>query len=102
MVNRNLVQAADLIRNRYNHSRILLFGSHARELATEASDIDLCIIVDRPGEKLLDIGRNIREEIFPILHKSLDIIVYEKTNFEDRASLPLTFEAEISEYALEL
>ncbi len=97
-----LQQAADVIRNSYDHSKILLFGSHAKNIETEASDIDLCIIIDNPKERLLDISRNIRKEIFPILHKSLDILVYDKETFEDRASLSLTMEAEISEYAKEI
>lgn len=97
-----LKQAADIIRNNYNHSRILLFGSHAKNTATEISDIDLCVIIDSPGERLLEISRNIRKNIFPILHKSLDILVYDKKTFEDRASLSLTMEAEISEYAREI
>ena len=97
-----LKHAANVIRNNYDHSRILLFGSHANNTATETSDIDLCIIIDSPGERLLEISRNIRKEIFPILHKPLDILVYDKRTFEDRASLSLTMEAEISEYAREL
>ena len=97
-----LQKAADVIRNNYNHSKILLFGSHAKNIANETSDIDLCIIIDNPKERLLEISRNIRKEIFPILHKSLDILVYDKETFEDRASLSLTMEAEISEYAKEI
>jgi len=97
-----LIQAADIIRNDYNHSRILLFGSYAKDSANKTSDIDLCIIIDRPKERLLEISRNIRKNIFPILHKSLDILVYDKKTFEERASLSLTMEAEILEYAREL
>lgn len=97
-----LNRAADIIRNNYDHSRILLFGSHAKNSATDESDIDLCIIVDNPRERLLEISRKIRREIFPILHKSLDILVYDRKTFEERASLSMTMEAEISEYAREL
>jgi|GEM_PF-5681526 len=78
MENRSLKQAADVIRNRYDHSKVLLFGSHARHNATESSDIDICVIIENPGERLLDIGRNIHKKIFPILHKPLDILVYDK------------------------
>lgn len=97
-----LKQAADIIRNNYNHSKILLFGSHAKNIETETSDIDLCVIIDSPKERLLEISRNIRKNIFPILHRSLDILVYDKKTFEDRASLSLTMEAEISESAREI
>jgi len=102
MENRSLKQAADVIRSQYDHSKVLLFGSHARDNATESSDIDICVIIENPVERLLDIGRNIRKEIFPILHKPLDILVYDKKTFEDRASLTLTLEAEITEHVLEL
>ena len=97
-----LKQAADIIRDNYDHSRVLLFGSHAKNSATDESDIDLCVIIDNPKDRLLEISRNIRKEIFPLLHKAIDIIVYDRKTFEDRASLSLTMEAEISEYAREL
>ncbi len=91
-----LKQAANIIRNNYNHSKILLFGSHAKDSATKKSDIDLCIIIDNPQERLLEISRNIRREIHPILHSALDILVYYKKTFEDRAALPITMEAEMA------
>lgn len=97
-----LRQAADIIRNNYDQSKNFLFGSHAKHSATGESDIDLCVIIDNPEERLLEISRNIRRQIFPILHKSLDILVYDRKTFEDRASLSLTMEAEIFESAIEL
>ncbi|MDA3849712.1 MAG: nucleotidyltransferase domain-containing protein [Spirochaetaceae bacterium] len=97
-----LTEAADKIRSQYKDARILLFGSHARNDARENSDIDLCIVLDNPEKRLLEISRDIRKVIYPILKKPLDILVYDSISFNDRSSFPLTMEAEILEYAQEL
>ena len=97
-----LINAAKRIKAHYARSRVLLFGSSARDETTAESDIDLCIIIDNPEERLLDISRNIRREIYPLIHKPLDILVYDKKTFDERSSLSLTMEAEIAEYAREL
>lgn len=76
-------------------------GEHIRSTAggtdSEDSDIDLCIVIEDPTERLRDISRKIRRELYPILHKPIDILVYDKKTFEDRASLPVTMEGEILE-----
>lgn len=95
-------EAAIAIRSHYYDARILLFGSHARGTASKDSDIDLCIILKNPQKRLIEISRDIREEIYPILKKPLDILVYDSEAFNDRAAFPLTMESEIVEYAKEL
>ena len=97
-----LLAAADKIRSQYYQAKILLFGSRAKKTSNPDSDIDLCIILENPEQRPLEISRNIRRDIYPLLHSSLDILVYDKKTFEERASFPLTMEAEIIEYAREL
>jgi len=94
--------AAEKIRSHYQDARILLFGSQATDSAREDSDIDLCIILKKPQKRLLEISRDIRKDIYPILKKPLDILVYDSDSFEERSSFPLTMESEILEYAREL
>ncbi len=97
-----LDEAARAIRSHYRDARILLFGSWARGMASEESDIDLCIILPHPQQRLIEISRDIREEIYPILRKPLDILVYDSDTFNERAGFPLTMEAEIVEYGKDL
>lgn len=97
-----LSAAATKIRSSYDSARIILFGSTALGNETEGSDIDLCVIINNPSERLLEISRNLRNELHPILKRPLDLLVYNKTTFDDRASLPLTMEAEIIETGIAL
>ena len=97
-----LEDAAKQIKKLYTQATVLLFGSYAKNEMTEESDIDLCIIIENPKERPLVISRNIRRKIHPLLHKPLDLLVYDKKQFDDRASLSLTMEAEIKKQAIEL
>lgn len=97
-----LSKAADIIRSQYSNARILLFGSAARYEDTENSDIDLCIILDHPAERLLDISRRIRKELYPVIRKPMDILVYDKKVFQDRAAVSVSMEAELAEEAREI
>ena len=64
--------------------------------------MDLCIILDSPDRRLLDISRLIRKEIYPALQRSLDILVNDKKTFDERSAFPLIMELEILENAREL
>ena len=98
----NLLAAADRIRTQYHQAKILLFGSRAKNTDRPDSDIDLCIILENPKQRPIEISREIRKVIYPLLHHSLDILVYDKKTFDERSAFPLTMEAEIIEYAREL
>ena len=102
MDERALLAAADKIRTQYNQAKILLFGSRAKEANRPDSDIDLCIILENPKQRPIEISRKIRKEIYPLLRTSLDILVYDKKTFDERSAFPLTMEAEIIEYSREL
>jgi len=97
-MNEEILQAvATQVRKHYPRAQVMLFGSTAEGNDSEDSDIDLCILIKDPTERLRDISRRIRRELYPILHKPIDILVYDKETFEDRASLSVTMEAEIME-----
>jgi len=98
----SLQTAVSHVKQQYSNARIILFGSNAKGTDSEESDIDLCIVIDKPSERLRDISRKIRREIYPILNKPIDLFVYDKQTFDDRASLPVTMEAEITENGKEL
>lgn len=90
------------VKQLYPHARVILFGSTLTGTGSEDNDIDLCIVIENPNERLRNISRKIRREIYPLLNKPLDILAYDKKTFDDRAALPVTMEAEISEQGKEL
>ena len=102
MDGKTLHTVASRVRKHYPGAQVLLFGSSAENKDSEYSDIDLCIVIEKPDERLRDISRKLRKELYPILHKPIDILVYDKQTFEDRASLPVTMEAEITEQGIKL
>ncbi|MBN2657561.1 MAG: nucleotidyltransferase domain-containing protein [Spirochaetales bacterium] len=97
-----LQAAVDKIKTQYSQAKILLFGSWAKNTNKPDSDVDLCVILENPEQRPIEISRKIRKEIYPILNSPLDILVYDKKTFDERSSFPLTMEAEIIEYAREL
>ncbi|MDA3959100.1 nucleotidyltransferase domain-containing protein [Oceanispirochaeta sp.] len=102
MDEQDLLIAAERIRSHYNQAKILLFGSFAKESQRPDSDVDLCIILENPQMRTIEISRSIRKEIYPVLKRPLDILVYDKKTFDERSSFPLTLESEIMESAREL
>jgi predicted nucleotidyltransferase len=65
--------------------RIYLFGSQARETATEDSDIDLLIIADMEGSRL---ERNLMiQRLFPKRDFGLDVFVFKPEEFEHQRML---------------
>ena len=81
-------------------SRIILFGSYAYGKPTDNSDIDLCIIIDEDNRRKIDISREIRREIMGDITKSIDIFVYSKDEFENKAKNLTGLERLISEKGL--
>jgi predicted nucleotidyltransferase len=99
---KELRKAARRIRDHYPGARVILFGSAARGTSGNESDVDLCVVIDHPDRRPLEIGREIRREIRPIVHGPLDLLVYDSAVFRDRAAQPVSFEAEIEEEGEEL
>ncbi len=65
--------------------RVYLFGSQARETATEDSDIDLLVIADIEGSRL---ERNLMiQRLFPKRDFGLDVFVFKPEEFEQQKGL---------------
>lgn len=90
---KNLVKHINLI---IPTSTIILFGSYANGTPTEDSDIDICVITNVQEKKKLQILRNIRKAISPILSIPVDILLYYESEFKQRASIPTTLEYKIN------
>lgn len=97
-----LQKAVEVLKEKHDAIRIILFGSKARNEASKDSDIDLCILVKPSSARILDLQRAMRRDIYPIIHAPIDILVYEENNFYDRVSLGITMEAAILKEGIEL
>lgn len=79
-----------------NVSKIILFGSHSKERASEESDVDIVIISeDFQGKDIFERARLIKEPEIMTLKKfliPLDIITLTSEEFESETSL-------VAEYA---
>jgi predicted nucleotidyltransferase len=83
------------IKNVTSVDRIFLFGSYAYGEPKEESDIDLCIITNRTNVRKRDLIKSIRKSISKVATIPVDILVYEKNEFNERAVLKSTIEHKI-------
>lgn len=65
--------------------KVILFGSQAYGNPTEDSDIDLCIITQENKRKL-ELIREIRKIIKPYKTHSMDILVYNSREFNEKSA----------------
>lgn len=79
-----------------NADKIYLFGSYAYGIPNEDSDIDLCIVTNDNEIRKIDIIRKIRRAISSVATMPVDIIVYYKDEFLERAKLDCTMEHKIA------
>ncbi|MFQ5708467.1 MAG: nucleotidyltransferase domain-containing protein [bacterium] len=86
---------ANTIREKFAVKRIILFGSQAYGHPDGDSDIDLCVITDLKGKRKIEVMRDIRREVRSVISQALDILVYDETEFADRAGLKTTLEYKI-------
>ena len=74
---------------------IFLFGSYAYGSPNEDSDIDLCILTTTNGNQALELIKRARKAIAPISLYPVDLLVYTKEEFIERASIKTTLEYKI-------
>ncbi len=91
----------DAIVKLFKVRRIILFGSYAYGNFDKNSDIDLCIITNENKRKL-NIIREIRSSLNSIINTSLDLVVYNEDEFNERASLKSTMEYKIQNEGINL
>jgi predicted nucleotidyltransferase len=80
---------------------IFLFGSYAVGNFKEESDIDLCIITDKEARKI-DLLKQVRRVIAPVVTKPVDLLVYKEDEFYERAGLNTTFEYKIKNEGIKI
>ena len=88
-----LQEIVDRIVQTLHPTRIYLFGSQARGDATQDSDYDLMVLVDRRNEPVLRLSRVGHRALWG-LAASVDVVVWDREAFDARlhlkASLPST------------
>lgn len=79
------------LRDTFDPCTIYLFGSHAEQRASSGSDIDLLVIIPQSDlsfyQRATQAYRALRHLGTPI-----DVQVYTREEFEQRADLPVSFE----------
>lgn len=83
-------------------SSIILFGSQVNGIPTKDSDIDICVITHDQKKRKLQILREIRKTISPILSLPIDILVYHENEFAERSILPTTLEFKIQQEGIKV
>lgn len=81
---------------------IILFGSQVNGTSTKDSDIDICVITPDEEKRKLQILREIRKAIAPILSLPVDILVYREKEFTERAVLPASLEFKIEQEGIKV
>lgn len=81
---------ANLISSRIKHrdpqAEVILFGSHARGQASEESDWDILILIDKP-KKNRSVEESYRDEMFQLeleLGEPISTFVYSKEDWENK------------------
>ena len=81
---------ANLISSRIKHqdpeAEVILFGSHARGQASEESDWDILILIDKP-KKNRSVEESYRNEMFQLeleLGEPISTFVYSKKDWENK------------------
>ncbi len=88
----------------FNPNKIFLFGSHAKNLSSEKSDIDICIVADVEDKELFE------EKVISFIYdtqglnfnKSVDIVLYTVEEWENSLKDPGTFANLIKKNGLSL
>ena len=93
--NEQINSLANSIAEKFNTHKVFLFGSYADGKPTLYSDLDICVITDFKGKRKIELIREIRREISKSFHNSLDILLYEETEFNERAAVKNTLENSI-------
>ena len=97
-----LLEVSEEVKKNHNAKKVILFGSKAKGLLQKDSDIDLCIIIEKPSKRRIDIAREVRTDLRDYIAAPLDVLVYDEKSFNERAALGITMEASIQREGIEL
>lgn len=81
---------------------VIVFGSYAYGEPNDDSDIDLCVILSERISNKRSTLKRIRKIISPWMKYPLDILLYSRDEFYDRANTPTALEFKISEEGVKI
>jgi len=77
-------------------AKVYLFGSYATGLYGEDSDIDICVVVPEFKTRQMETILSIRKAIRGVTKMPVDVLAFERDDFESRAKLNSTIQNTIS------
>ena len=101
-VQKQIKDIVDKIASSFPADEIILFGSYAYGIPDNSSDIDLCIITSENRKRKIEIIKEIRKAIVSIIYIPVDLLIYERQDFYERASLNTTLEFKIKNEGVKL
>ncbi len=93
---------AERIRKEMNPSEILVFGSVARGVETEDSDLDLCLIFDELPDRKLEVMRAARRVSLPLYRGAMDILAYSREEWDAYLAAGSSFEVQLRQEAVSI
>lgn len=97
VVKSHIQVVVERLRDNITMEEVIIFGSYAYGEPNDDSDIDICVIISDPNCDKRLLLKKIRRIISPLMKYPLDILVYDKSEFYERAGLSETLEHKISE-----
>ncbi len=86
----------------YKINEVYIFGSYAYGTPNHDSDIDICIITEEDNQKIREMLKNIRKLSIDLVNRPLDILIYNKEQFEKRSVNESTIEYIISKKGIKV
>jgi len=98
----NISNITQIIAYTLPNSKVIIFGSYARGTQNEHSDIDICVIVDDLKMRRIEACHLLRKSFIGKINVPIDILVFEKKDFEENSKNPSTIEYTIAKEGVEL
>ena len=99
---KNLDSIARIVSFKLPNSKVILFGSYARGMQNADSDIDICVIVDKLNMRRIEAMHMLRIAFIDEVDMPLDILVFQKDDFEEAAEHPSRIEYAIAREGVEI
>lgn len=93
--NEYIAKVVNQIVDKIDPYEVILFGSYGRGDPSKDSDLDLCILMENGSKRKLEIMREVRRGVSPIVSIPLDVLVYELDDFKKREKRVSSFEHKI-------
>lgn len=95
IIKQDIERIVEVVLGMFGKVEIIIFGSVAHGTNRNNSDIDVCIILDIHNNRKIDIIRKVRRNIVDVVYRPVDILVYDRSEFESRSKLITSFEYKI-------